>query len=54
MKTNDDNICLILGEIGIGKSNFINVITNLNNCEVGDKGKVGNKIQNFTSKFWEF
>ena len=39
MKTNDDYICLVLGETGVGKSSFINAITNSNNCEVGDEGK---------------
>jgi putative ribosome biogenesis GTPase RsgA len=38
MKTNDDYICLVLGETGVGKSSFINAITNSNNCEVGDEG----------------
>lgn len=39
MNTNDDYICLVLGETDVRKSSFINVITNSNNCEVGDKGK---------------
>jgi predicted GTPase len=39
MKTNDDYISFVLGETGVGKSSFINGITNSNNCEVGDKGK---------------
>ena len=39
MNANDDYICLVLGETGVGKSSFINAITNSNNCEVGDEGK---------------
>ena len=39
MNANDDYICLVLGETGVGKSSFINGITNSNNCEVGDEGK---------------
>ena len=39
MSCNNDYICLVLGETGVGKSSFINGITNSNSCEVGDQGK---------------
>jgi len=39
MNIDDDYVCLVLGETGVGKSSFINGITNSNNCKVGDEGK---------------
>ena len=39
MNTSDEYISLVLGETGVGKSSFINGITNSNNCKIGDEGK---------------
>ncbi len=39
MNIDDDYVCLVLGETDVGKSSFINGITNSNNCKVGDEGK---------------
>ena len=39
MYTSDEYTCIVLGETGVGKSSFINGITNTNNCKVGDEGK---------------
>lgn len=39
MTNNNDYICLVLGETGVGKSSFINGITNKKACTVSDKGK---------------
>ena len=39
MTNNNDCICIILGETGVGKSSFINGITNKKACTVSDKGK---------------
>jgi GTPase Era involved in 16S rRNA processing len=36
---NDDYICLVLGETGVGKSTFINGITQTKECKVSNKGK---------------
>ena len=35
----DDYVCLVLGETGVGKSSFINGITNQQACKVSSKGK---------------
>ena len=36
----DDYVCLVLGETGVGKSSFINGITNQKEaCKVSSKGK---------------
>lgn len=39
MTNNNDYICLVLGETGVGKSSFINGITNGKECTVSNKGK---------------
>lgn len=39
MNTSDEYISLVLGETGVGKSSFINGITNSNCCKIGDEGK---------------
>ena len=39
MSGNNDYICLVLGETGVGKSSFINGITNQKRCKVSDEGK---------------
>lgn len=39
MNTSNEYFSIVLGETGVGKSSFINGITNSNNCEVGDEGK---------------
>ena len=39
MNNSDEYISIVLGETGVGKSSFINGITNSNNCKVGDEGK---------------
>ena len=36
---NEDYICLVLGETGVGKSTFINGITRTKECKVSNKGK---------------
>ena len=39
MTNRDDYVCLVLGETGVGKSSFINGITNQQACKVSSKGK---------------
>ena len=35
----NDYVCLVLGETGVGKSSFINGITNQQACKVSSEGK---------------
>ena len=53
MNNKSDYICIVLGETGVGKSSFINGITNQNKCKTSNKGTACTKFFNLVSTQYE-